>query len=112
MLDADWSARPLFATGWTLSLSDAQFNALSETENNAKSSDLLAQFDSLKQLARAVAQAGDDAAAKGNTAQARKCYTSLDQCGAALDNCVLRLVKLVGQTFQKIAKSKLAMIGQ
>jgi hypothetical protein len=108
----DWSSRPLFATNSVLSLSEGQFNAFSEAENNAKSSELLSQLDSLKQLARAVVQTGDDAAAKGDTAQARKCFTSLEQCGAALDTSSLRFVKLVGQAFQKLAKSKLAKIGQ
>jgi hypothetical protein len=108
----DWSSRPLFAANSVLSLSEGQFNAFSEAEANAKSSELLSQLDSLKQLARAVVQTGDDAAAKGDTAQSRKCFTSLEQCGAALDTSSLRIVKLVGQAFQKLAKSKLAKIGQ
>ena len=111
-LAADWNARPLFAAASTLSLSEAQFNAFSDAENQAKSADLFSQLDSLKQLARAVVQAGDDAADKGDIAQARKCFTSLEQCGDALDTSSGRMVKLVGQAFQKLAKSKLAKIGQ
>ncbi len=109
---ADWSSRPLFAPDSVMSLSERQFSFFSEAENNAKSNELLSQLDSLKQLARAVVQAGADAAAKGDTAQARKCFTSLERCGAALDSSSLRLVKLVGQAFQKLAKSELAKIGQ
>src|SRR5215471_16700068 len=47
----DWSSRPLFAPGSALSLSEAQFNAFSEGENKARSTELLSQLDSLKQLA-------------------------------------------------------------
>ncbi len=109
----DWSSRPLFAPDSALSLSEDQFNAFSDAENKVKSAELLSQLDSLKQLARAVIQTGDDAAAKGDTAQARKCFTSLEQCGAALNTTNdSRLVQLVGQAFQKRAKSELAKIGQ
>jgi len=107
----DWSSRPLFAPDSVLSLSEGQFNAFSDAENQVKSAELISQLDSLKQLARAVVQTGNDAAAKGDTAHARKCFTSLEQCGAALDSSSLRLVKLVGQAFQKLAKSELAKIG-
>ncbi len=109
---ADWSSRPLFGPTSVMSLSELQFNLFSEAENTAKSKELLSQLDSLKQLARAVVQAGADAAAKGDTAQARKCFTSLEQCGAALDGSSLRMVKLVGEAFQKLAKSELAKVGQ
>jgi hypothetical protein len=108
----DWSSRPLFAPNSVLSLSEDQFNAFSDAENQAKSAEMLSQLDSLKQLARAVAQTGDEAAAKGDTAQARKCFTSLEQCGAALDTGSLRMVKLVGQAFQKLANSELAKVGK
>jgi hypothetical protein len=109
----DWSSRPLFATNSALSLNEDQFNAFSDAENQTKSAKLLSQLDSLKQLARAVIQTGDDAADKGDTAQARKCFTSLEQCGAALNTTnSSRFVQLVGQAFQKRAKSELAKIGQ
>src|ERR1035441_6566633 len=65
-LAADWSARPLFAVGSTLSLSEAQFKALSDADRQAKSTEMTAQLGSLKQLAAAVAQAGLDAASKGD----------------------------------------------
>jgi hypothetical protein len=109
----DWSARPLFAPDSALNLSERQFNVMSEAQARVKSAELLAQLDSLKALARAVIQTGGEAAANGDTAQARKCFTSLEQCGAALNTANnARPVQLVGQAFQKLAKSESAKIGQ
>jgi hypothetical protein len=66
-----------------------------------------------KQLAAAVAQAGRDAASKGDAAQARKYFTSLKQCGTALDSPDrLSLVQFVGQAFKKMSDKELAKIGQ
>ena len=55
----------------------------------------------------------DDAVAKGDTTQARKCFTTVQQCGEALDstNCP-RLAQFVGQAFKKSAQSELAKIGR
>ena len=112
-LETDWSARPIFPPGSVLNWSEDQFNALSDAENNVKSTELISQLASLKEVARAVAQAGEDAAAKGDTAQARKCFTALEQCGAAMNTTNSgHLVQLVGQAFQKRAMSELAKIGQ
>ncbi|MGD0744442.1 MAG: hypothetical protein ABSA45_04725 [Verrucomicrobiota bacterium] len=110
---ANWSARPLFAAGSPLSLNDSQFKALSDAHRQAKSGELTAQLDSFKQLAAAVAQAGRDAASKGDTAQARMCFTSLKQCGTALDSpdCLI-IVRLVGQGLKKRADTELAKLGQ
>ena len=112
-LAADWSARPLFAADSPLSLTESQFAALSDAARQAKSSVLTAQLDSFKQLAAAVRQAGNDAASKGDAAQARKVFTSLKQCGTALasPDC-LSLVQLVGQGLIKRADTELAKIGQ
>lgn len=112
-LAADWSARPLFPAGSVLNLSEDQFKALSVTEEQAKSSEMTSQLGSLKQLAAAVVQAGEAAAAKGDTTQARKYFTALQQCGVALDssNC-LKLVQLVGQGFEKRAQAELTKLGQ
>jgi len=112
-LAIDWSARPLFASGSTLSLSEDQFKALSDADRQAKSSEMLRQISSLKQLAAAVAQAGRDAASKGDAAQARKSFTSLKQCGMALDSPDnLLIVQLVGQAFKKMADTELAKVAQ
>jgi predicted small lipoprotein YifL len=112
-LAADWSARPLFAADSPLSLSESQFKALSDAGREAKSKDMFSQLDSLKQLARAVVQAGHDATSKGDTAQARKCFTSLKQCGKALESpdCLL-LVQLIGKAFVKMSDTEFAKIGQ
>lgn len=112
-LAADWSARPLFPAGSVLSLSEDQFKALSVTEEQAKSSEMTSQLGSLKQLAVAIVQAGEVAAAQGDTTQARKYFTALQQCGAALDspNC-LKLVQLVGQGFEKRAQAELGKLRQ
>ena len=111
-LTADWSARPLFAAGSALSFTEDQFKSLSEADRQVKSGEMITQVESLKRLAAAVAQAGRDAAAKGDSAQARKHFTSLKQCGTALDSpdC-LSLVQLVGKGLKKTADSELAKVG-
>jgi hypothetical protein len=110
---ADWTGRPLFAPGSGLSLSEDQFKRLSAAERQAASTEILPQLDALKWLAAAVAQAGRDAAAKGDAAQARKYFTSLQLCGAALQSpdC-LGLVQVVGKSLKKLGDSELAKIGQ
>jgi hypothetical protein len=111
-LATDWTARPLFAPDSTLSQSEDQFRALPDADRQAKTREMMTQLDSLKKLAAAVAQTGRDAAAKGDSAQARKYFTSLKQCGAALDSPGnLRLVQLVGQTFKKMADAELKKVG-
>jgi len=112
-VESDWSRRPLFAASSTLSLTEDQFKALSDAERQAKSGEMFSQLDSVKKLAAAVAQAGRDADSKGDTALARKHFTSLKQCGTALDSpdC-LSLVQLVGKGFKKTADTELAKIPQ
>jgi hypothetical protein len=112
-VETDWSSRPLFAASSTLSLTEYQFKALSDAERQAKSAEMMSQLGSVKKLAAAVAQAGRDAAAKGDTAQARKYFTSLKECGTALESpdC-LSLVQLVGKAFKKLADTELAKIPQ
>jgi hypothetical protein len=111
-LATDWSARPLFAAGSTLSLSEAQFKALSDADRQAKSNEMTAQLGSLKQLAAAVAQAGLDAASKGDAPQARKDFTSLKQFGAALESSdYMLIVQLVGKGIEKRGDTELAKIG-
>jgi hypothetical protein len=111
-VEADWSARPLFAADSALSLSEAQFTALSNAEREAKSPPMMAQLDSLKRLAAAVAQAGRDAAAQGDHTAARRHFTSVKQCGAALDSpSCLRIAQLVGQAFTRLADAELTKLG-
>ena len=73
----------------------------------AESTAVTSELDSFKKLAAAVAQAGRDAASKGDTAQARKYFTSLKECGTALDSpeC-LSMVQLVGKAFKKMADTE------
>ena len=112
-VETDWSSRPLFAADSLLSLSEEQYKTLSDAERQAKSGEMMTQLDSLKRLARAVAEAGRDAAARGDAAQARKYFTSLKQCGTALDSpdC-LSIVQLVGRAFKRLADTELAKIPQ
>jgi hypothetical protein len=112
-LDADWSARPLFPPDSPLSLTEAQFQSLSNTDRQAKSNEMLPQVSALKALAAAVAQAGRDAASKGDSAQAQKCFASLKRCGTALSSpdC-LSLVQLVGKAFNKMADTEVATLGK
>jgi hypothetical protein len=94
-----------------LSLTEDQFKALSNAGRQSKSAEMQPQIDALKQLSAAVAQAGRDAASKGDTAQARKYFTSLKKCGAALDTpSSLALVRLVGQGIKKRADTELAQL--
>lgn len=110
---ADWSARPLFAADSPLSLSEDQFKSLSDADRKTKSKVMLAQIDSFKTLAAAVIQAGHDAAAKGDAAEARKDFTALKACGAALGGPEsLKLVQLVGEALNKNADTELAKIPQ
>lgn len=110
-LETDWSVRPLFTPGSTLSLSEDQFKSLSEADGRARSSEITAQIDEIKQLAAAVAQAGRDAAAKKDLAQAVKYFTSLKQCGEALDRPdSSSIVKSTGRLMQKMADGELAKL--
>ena len=110
-VETDWSARPLFASDSMLSLSEDKFKALSNSERQAKSSKMFQQIDSLKRLAAAVAQAGQDAAAKGDTAQARKHLTSLREFGSAIDTSnSLALLRLVGQAEKKRADREMSKL--
>ena len=112
-LEADWSARPLFAPGSTLSLSEEQFMSLARADRNAKQSELIAKVGEVKQLGRAVLQAGTDAAAKKDHAQARKHFTSVKQCGEALQGpeC-LAILQGTGKALKHMADDELAKLGQ
>ena len=115
-LAVDWSARPLFAAGSPLSLSDDQMHALraySEADYEAKSREVITELAQLKHLAKAVEEAGRDTASKGDVAQARKDFTSLKQFGTALDSPdYVQIVQLVGRASKKMSDIELARIGQ
>ncbi len=112
VLETDWKQRPLFSSGTTLSLSEAQFQALPSATREAKSPEMLAQVGELKKLAEAVAQSGRDAAARKDIAQARKHFVALKGFGDALDGpeC-LGIVRLTGQAVRKKAAAESAKLG-
>jgi hypothetical protein len=111
--NADWHARPIFAPGLALSLSEAQLKTLPEEDRALKSREIPAQLDLLKQLATAVAQAGREAAALGDTNQAGKCFGSLKACGSALNRPeYLRLVQQTGQVMKRMGELALARLGK
>jgi hypothetical protein len=112
-LRADWNARPIFAPGMALSLSEDQFKVLPDADREIKYKELMAQLDLLKQLVGAVAQAGRDAAANGDAAQARKCFVSLKQFGVALDSPEqMGPVRVVGQVSRNMADTEMAKVGK
>jgi len=108
---ADWKARPLFAADSVLSLSEAQFAGTPRSDIEAKGREMFEQITPLKQLAAAVAQAGTDAAARNDTAQAIKYFNALKECGRALDNPdSLKLLRLVGVAMEKRADTELSKL--
>ena len=110
---ADWSARPLFASDSTLSITEAQVRLLSAADSKTKAKDLGLQLDLLKKLAAAVIQAGTNSAAHGDFAQARKYFVSLEQFGTAMnDPAHVKLVQLVGMSIKQRANSELTKIGR
>ena len=110
---ADWSARPLFASDSTLSITEDQVRSFSEADSKKKAKDLGLQLDLLKKLAAAITQAGTNSAAHGDFAQARKYFMSLGQFGAAMnDPGHMKLVQMVGMTIKKNADIELAKVGQ
>ena len=112
-VETDWSKRPLFTPGTTLSLSEEQFMALPVSDREAKSKAMLPQLSNLKKLAQAVTQAGRDAAAKKDLALAKKHFTALQQFGEAIDTPEsMQIVRLVGQAVKKMGDAELAKLGQ
>jgi hypothetical protein len=112
-VEADWSARPLFVAGSVLNLGEDQFKAFSDAERKARVVEMTEQLDVLKQLAKAVAQAGRDEALKGDLPQARMYFASLKQCGTALGSPDrLELVQMVGQSFRNLSDKETANIGK
>ena len=91
-----------------MNLSEDQFKALSDADRQARFGEMR-QLDLLKQ----VAQAGREAAAKGDTARAQKYFESLKRCGAALSgpDC-LSLVQLAGKAFSKLGDAELGKLSK
>jgi hypothetical protein len=103
-LAADFSRRPLFAAGSPLNLKEAELADLPAAARDRAMKETTARLQELKQLARAVADRGKEALARGEKDQARKIYGQLGKCGAALDDAEsLMIVRLVGQAVRKLA---------
>lgn len=110
-IQANWNARPIFPSKMALGLTDTQFKAIPEGERQLRTDEMLAQLDLMKQLATAVSNAGDAAAAKGEALQARQCYESLKRFGAALDDPkAQQLLRMVGQVSKRMAEHGLARL--
>jgi hypothetical protein len=111
-LATDWSIRPLFASGSILSLSEDQLKALSAADRKTQADKMMPQLLIFRDLVEAVEQVGKDAASKGDTAQARKCFVSLKQCGTALDSPdYTLLVRQIGQAIQKLSDKDSTQLG-
>ena len=112
-LAADWSAGPLFSAGSKLALTEEQFKALSDAEREGSQQEMSSTLNALRELAKAVEQSGRDAAAKGDTDRAGKCFAAVKACGTAMDKqenlvAVIRL----GQSFQRDADRELRGLGK
>lgn len=111
-LAANWNARPVFPPGMALGLTDAQMKALPDADRQLKTNEMLAQLGLIKQLATAVNNAGQQAAAKKDAARARQCFISLKQFGAVLDAPGnQQLVRFTGQVCNNMANLGLARLG-
>ena len=112
-LETDWTARPLFEPGSTLALTEQQYAALPAAKRALDEPKMLATTRALKEVAAAVAQAGRDALAKGDTAQARTHFSSLKNCGTAFSgpDC-LSLLQIHGKAFTRMADTELAKLPQ
>jgi hypothetical protein len=112
-VEANWSARPLFAPGSTLSLSESQLGSLPITERGKKQDEPMKQVGNLKQLALAVLQAGRDAASNKDSSQARKYFTSVKHCGEALEGPDFALlINQIAKMMKRMADEELGKLGQ
>lgn len=111
-VETDWKARPVFAPGTAAALTEAQFQALAAPDRDAKLKEVLVQVQLLRELAAAVMKAGEDAAAKNDTAEARKCFTAVKEYGAAIKGAgSVEILTLVGRAIKNVADKGLAKLG-
>jgi hypothetical protein len=110
-VNTDWGARPLFAPGSPLAMRESDLKSLTPVELRVKGEEWNAQAGTLKQIARAVAEAGREAAAKQDSALARKHFTALKQYGLALSSPdSLAILQLVGKSVVKLADAELTRL--
>lgn len=111
-VDADWSQRPLFDPASSMSGSEKQFEALSTSEQEAKVKDFMPRLAELRDLGKAVIQAGNDAAEKKDLAKAKKYIMAAQRFGEALNHSDhLNIIQLVGKAVKKVADDALAKLG-
>ena len=109
-VETNWSTRPLFAPGSTLSLSEEQFHSLTDDDRQSRVKELEGAGD-IHHMAMAVQQAGLDAAKQNDPTQARKCFISLQECGRVLKaSNNLRLLQVIGGAMENIGDTRLAEI--
>ena len=110
-VETDWSARPFFAPGSAMSLSEEQFQKLTVTEIDAKMKEVLPQTNTLRQIAFGVMEAGKEAAKQNDAAKAKKHFTAVKQCGEAIEKIdTLKIVQLIGKAIVKLADAELAKV--
>lgn len=110
-IGTEWTAQPLFEPGSTLALTEQEYAALPTAKRTSDEGKMLATMSELKEVATAVAQAGRDALAKGDTAQARKHFDSLKKCGTAFAAPGrLSLLQLHGKALIRMADTELAKL--
>lgn len=108
-VNADWSARPLFTTGSSLNLSEAQFEAIPQAEREKNHEDVSGVINALRQTATATVRAAHEAAAKGDKETARKYLEAVKNCGQALDKPDrLNVLIILGQSMQRDADRELS----
>jgi pantothenate kinase len=109
--EIDWSRGAAFSKNAASSLREKDLATLTPADRQRRMEEVMAQLKELKPLFSAVAQAGKDAAAKKDYAEARRCFTKLNQCGEALDTPDgLLIVKLVGRAAKKMAAKESALL--
>lgn len=110
-LEVDWSRGLAFSKNAVLSLTENGLASLSAADRQQHMEEAMPQLQGLKQLFSAVAQSGREAAARKDHAEAKRCFTKLNQCGEALDKPeALLVLKLVGQAAKKMAAKELASL--
>lgn len=109
---ANWNGRPLFPNGMALNFTDADLNGLQPAGRQLKAVELDAQIGLIEQIVTAVNNAGQQAASKGDTAQAKEYFTALANFGAALDDPARpQVVRHVGMVAKNMAKNGLTTPG-
>lgn len=108
----DWSTGDLFSAGSILGYSEAQFVALPQAAREKLGKQLADQLKAVKAICSRVSESGKAAQAKGEEAQARKCFLQVQHCGEALDQPDrTQLAQLVGQALKKLSAEQLAGLG-